>query len=313
LRAIAPDITTALTPPERLSLAEDEWALVRAGHHTVADYLTLAAGFGQEHTSGVLADVTTRLAFIADYLTTAATRPQMEAFIRSLIRPLFDELGFATVASESDDRRALRAAVVGALGTIGEDPAVIAQARAAVDDSLTGGPALEPTVARAVIRTAASHGDAKLFDALSAAAGRATSPEDQYRYLNALADFRDPELVDRGLRRTLSASVRSQDASSYLAGFFSNPAARARAWSFVKEQWPALEPKVTIAFGDTRLVAALGRFCDAPSRDDIRSFFGAHKLPGAVRTLDQTFEQIDDCLAMREKQTAAVAGWLAAR
>jgi hypothetical protein len=44
LRAIAPHIATDLTAPERVSIIDDEWALVRAHRHTVADYLTLAVG-----------------------------------------------------------------------------------------------------------------------------------------------------------------------------------------------------------------------------------------------------------------------------
>src|SRR6185295_12014004 len=58
LRAMAPEIETALAAPERLTLVEDEWALVRAGRHAAADYLTIAAGFAREQTSGVLALVT---------------------------------------------------------------------------------------------------------------------------------------------------------------------------------------------------------------------------------------------------------------
>ena len=34
LRALAPHVETDLTAPERLSLLDDEWALVRAGRHT---------------------------------------------------------------------------------------------------------------------------------------------------------------------------------------------------------------------------------------------------------------------------------------
>lgn len=313
LRAIAPHVAANLSAPERVSLIDDEWALVRAGRHTVADYLTLAAEYGREHASGVLSEVTDRLAFIHEYLTTAATRAPFQAFIRTLLRPIFSELGFAVAPADTDDRRALRAAVIDVLGTTAEDPDVIAQARSALDRSLAGGPGLDPTLAGAVVRTAASHGDAKLFDALTAAADRATSPEDQYRYLNALADFRDPALIDRGLQRALSPAMRSQDAAVYLAAFLRNPAARDRAWAFVKQHWPALEPKVTIVGGDTRIVAALGSFCDARSRDDITSFFAVHTLPGAVRTLEQTIERVNNCLELRATQTAAVAGWLAAR
>ena len=49
LRAMAPDIETGLTAPERVVLMDDEWALVRAGKHSVADYLTLASGFSAEN------------------------------------------------------------------------------------------------------------------------------------------------------------------------------------------------------------------------------------------------------------------------
>jgi aminopeptidase N len=313
LRAIAPRVETDLSAPERLVLLDDEWALVRAGRHSAGDYLTLAAGYTREHTSGVLEEVAHRLGVIDEDLTTEATRPRFEAFTRSLLRPLFDEVGFTAAAGDHDELRSLRAVLIGALGIIGQDPDVISKARAALDRSLAGGPPLEPTVAGAIVKTAAAHGDAKLFDALGAAADRAASPEEQYRYLFALGDFRDPALIDRGLQRSLSPQLRSQDTAIYLAQFLANTAARSRAWAFVTEHWTALEPKVTISGGDTNLIRALGVFCDARSRDEVASFFAAHPLPGAARTLTQTIEQINNCIALREKQTPDVSAWLASR
>src|SRR5215471_97940 len=185
LRAIAPRVGTDLTAPERLILLDDEWALVRANRHTAGDYLTLAAGYGREHTSGVLEEVTRRLAAIHEDLTTDATRPQLELFTRSLLRPLFDEVGFAGSSADTDERRSLRAVLIGTLGTIGHDADVVAKSRAALDRALAGGPALEPTVAGAIVKSASTSGDEKLFDALAAAAERASSPEEQYRYLFA--------------------------------------------------------------------------------------------------------------------------------
>jgi aminopeptidase N len=313
LRAIAPRVATDLSAPERLVLLDDEWALVRAGRHTAGDYLTLAAGYGHERTSGVLEEVARRLAAIDEDLTTEATRPQFEAFTHSLLRPLFDEIGFAGAAGESDERRSLRAVLIGALGTFGQDPDVIAKARTALDRALTGGPALDPTVAGGIVKAAATHGDDRLFDALASAADRAASPEDQYRYLFALADFQEPALIQRGLERSLAPQLRSQDTAIYLAQFLVNPASRGRAWAFVTEHWTVLEPKVVISGGDVNLTRALGAFCDARSRDEVASFFAAHPLPGAARTLTQTIEQINNCIALREKQTPAVTAWLTAR
>jgi aminopeptidase N len=313
LRAIAPHVETDLSAPERMTLLDDEWALVRAGRHTSGDYLTLAAGFGREHVSGVLGDLTGRLGFVRDRLTTSATRAPFEAFTRTLLRPLFDEVGFTGSGTEPDDRRALRGVLIGALGVVGQDPDVIARSRAALDRALAGGPSLEPSSAGAIVRTAATHGDAKLFDALAAAAERANSPDEMYRYLFALSDFSDPALADRGLERTLTPQIRTQDAALYLSGFIVNDATRPRAWTFVQQHWAALEPKVNFVGSDVNLVRSLGTFCDAQSRDEVAAFFKAHPLPGAVRTVTQTIEQINSCIALKEKQTPSVTTWISAR
>ena len=203
--------------------------------------------------------------------------------------------------------------VINTLGAVGQDPDVIAKSRAALDRALAGGPALDSAVAGAIVRTAALNGDAKLFDALASAAERATSPDEQYRYLFALANFPEPALIDRGLERALSPELRSQDTAIYLAQFLVNPTARPRAWTFIRAHWAALEPKVTISGGDVNLTRALGAFCDATSRDEITSFFAAHPLPAAQRTLAQTVEGINNCIASKEKQTPAVTAWLSAR
>jgi len=311
LRAMAPHLVTDLSAPERLSLLDDEWSLVRAGRHTVADYLTLASGFGGERTSGVLATVSGRLQFIRDYLTPKEARPAFERFTRDLLQPVLEHVGFTAAAADPADRRELRAVAIQALGNTGEDTRVIAESRAALDRSLAGGAPLDPTVAGAVVSVAATHGDAALFDALHKAADAATAPDIHYRYLNALSDFTDPALVDRGLRLSLAQTMRSQDTALYLAHFLVNPVTHARAWTFVKANWPALEPKVTIFGGDTNLTSALGSFCDAATRDDISAFFAAHPLPAAARTLKQTIERINNCIDLREKQTPVVEQWLA--
>jgi len=89
--------------------------------------------------------------------------------------------------------------------------------------------------------------------------------------------------------------------------------ARPRTWAFLKQHWSELEGKVTIFGGDSGLINALGSFCDAGSRDDITAFFAAHPLPSASRTLGQTVERINSCIALRERQAPALASWLDGR
>jgi hypothetical protein len=313
IRAIAPDLTVRLTPPERLSLVADEWALVKAGRHTVGEYLTLASGLREERVSGVLGEVTKRLAFIGDYLTTGQTRPRFEQFVQMLLRPLFNELGIMATSGEDDDRRALRAVVIESLGATGGDRDVASKAREVLDRALAGTAPLDTTAADAIITVAAKHGDSALYDALSAAARRATSPSERYRYLYGLTAFEDPALVQRGLEYALSAELRSQDTATYLGRFLANPATNNLAWAFTKRHWTDLAPKIAISYGDVPLVQSLQSFCDPRTRDDIRSFFAAHKLPTASRALDQTLEGMSNCIAVKEKQTPALAVWLTRR
>ncbi len=320
LRALAPDVATTLTAPERASLADDEWALVSAGRHSVADFLTLAGGFGQERTSGMLAQIVGRLEFIHDHVVTDGTQARFSAWVRTLLKPLFADLGVAPVNSidaDADDRRALRAVVIGALGGIGDDPDVVAAARAALDRALASPLApserLDPTTAAAIVRVAARHGDRTLYDALIAAAERATVPDEHYRYLYAATAFEDPALSQRALEYSLAPDIRRQDTALYLTRFLGNPAVNVRAWSFVKEHWSDLQPKLTVSFGDVRIVEALGSFCTVEARDDVKAFFAAHTLGAAARTIDQTIERMNNCIALRAKQAPIMAAWLADR
>src|SRR5439155_9518573 len=310
LHALAPRIQEVLTPPERLSLAGDEWALVRAGRHSVTDYLTLVPGYATEHTNGVLSNVVDRLEFIGEYLTTPENRPRFQAFVRGLFRPLFQEIGFTSATVDSDERRALRATLIHTLGVTAADPQVAVSARAAFDRALGGGPALDPTLSRAIVNVAARNGDATLFDAMLAASERSSSGDEKYRYLYALTQFTDPSLIDRALAYSLTPKLRSQDTATFLARFLEQNHARARAWAFIKEHWSDLQPKLAIFGGDTTVTSALGSFCDAAARDDIQSFFAQHPLPAASRRLSQTVERIDNCIALRSSQTPKVAEFL---
>jgi aminopeptidase N len=310
LRSLSGEVERALTAPERLSLLGDEWALVKAGRHTAAEYLSLIKGYASERVSGIVAEMSIPLGFIHDYVVEGASRAAFQQHVRTLLHPLFLELGISASPGDTDDRRTLRAAALNLVGDIGRDQDAISQARAALQKSLAAGTALDSTSASTILSISVHDGDAALFDKVLAAARTATSPADHYRYLNALTEFEDSALLARALELSLSSELRSQDTALYLAHALGNAAINHRVWAFVKQHWTELAPKVTVALSDVRLVQSLGSFCDAESREDIRSFFTARKLASASRALDQTLERIDNCIAMKQKQKPALMAWL---
>ena len=44
---------------------------------------------------------------------------------------------------------------------------------------------------------------------------------------------------------------------------------------------------------------------------DVEQFFKDHPVPAAERTLRQAFERIDNCVAVKERQSAPASIWLA--
>jgi len=113
--------------------------------------------------------------------------------------------------------------------------------------------------------------------------------------------------------RAISSDVRAQDAALYLAEFFTNPAARPRAWAFVTANWTALEPKPDDLQRRREARQRAGLVCDTGTRDSIVTFSRRIHCKAPRRTLDQTIERINNCIELRDRQTKAVGDWLAAR
>jgi aminopeptidase N len=312
LGTIARDVQRTLTAPERLSLLGDEWALVRAGRHTASDYLTLAAGFGGERSSGVVDELTDHLEDLHG-IAAAEDRPAFEQFVRTLLQPALGEFGFDARPDDSEERQEVRATLIRALGLIGRDEAIATQARAVVQQALAEGEPLEPTVASALVSVAASVGDEALWDALDRSARTAASPGERERYLFALARFSDPQLIDRSLKLALSDDIRSQDTLRFLSRLLANPSATTRTWEFVKRNWKELQSKLSVSYGGATLASGLANLCDPALRNDVQRFFKANPLPGGDRVLDPALERISACIAVRQKQGPAIARWLSTR
>lgn len=311
LAAMAPRIQTLLNAPERLSLVGDEWALVRSGRHSIGDYLTLIGGFGRDTSSAVIAQIVGHLSTVRSYVTTIENRPRFDRFVRRLFEPLAKELGPHTIPGEDGDRTAVRAYILQLLAAVGGEGAVLTYVRDAVDAALDGRQPLDAATADSLVQFAARRGDAQLYDRFLAASRRATSPEERDRYLLALAAFERPALVRRSLDFTLTPDLRSQDTPAFLARLLGNPATNADAWAFTKARWKELEPKALNFLGGASIGTALGSFCDAKPRDDIRAFFKTHALASGERALAQSLERIESCIALRSAQSGALTTWLA--
>jgi aminopeptidase N/puromycin-sensitive aminopeptidase len=61
------------------------------------------------------------------------------------------------------------------------------------------------------------------------------------------------------------------------------------------------------------LVGSTGAFCSTDARDDVQSFFAAHKVPSADRALKHAVEGINGCIELRKLQGPNLEAWMAAQ
>jgi aminopeptidase N/puromycin-sensitive aminopeptidase len=309
LRTMASNVEQAFTPGERIVLLRDDWAGVRSEMHSIADFMALTSNYRSDRAPEVVQELLARLKYIGDYLLTDTDRAAYQRYVRNLLQPQARELGWTAAAGESDERRALRAQIIETLGSTGEDPEVIAEARQMAEKALENPMKVDATMSAAVFHVAAMHGDAALYDKLRARLKSASSPEQYYMYLFALAEFSDPALLQRTLELALTPEVRNQDAFILIAQVMQNPAGSKLAWDFSRAHWADIQ-KIGGTFAGPFLVQTTAKFCDPQSRDQIAAFFAQHQVSEAERTLRQTLESINSCIDLKARQSQELAAWL---
>jgi len=313
IRAIGQDIEKKLTPAERIVLLNDSWSSIRVGEQPIGDYLALAESLQSDRTRAVVEEVTEQLEYISDHFVTDSDREGYEQWVRRLLTPMAQELGWTPKPGESDETKTLRCRVMHTLGYAGRDLEVLAEARKLTEQALDNPAALDHTIAFTTFSLAAQNGDAVLYDkVMDHLQKKGASLEEYYLYFQTSARFSDPKLLQRTLEYALTPAVRSQDTLGLISVVMENPAGTKVAWDFVRGHWPEIE-KVGGGFTSGEVVAATSVFCDAGMRDEAQEFFATHKVPTAERTLKQSVERMNYCVDLKSRQTPQLSSWLERR
>jgi len=312
LRALVAALPS-LTAVERMGLVDHQWALVRAGRAGLDGFLALGEALADERDPDVLLALRRPLGFIGgslipDAAPDAATR--FERFVARSFGPAFDGLGWEPARGETERTRVRRAALLGLVGGVAAAKPVLAEAAARCDRYLANRRSLDPNLADGVTALAARTGDTRRHRQFVEAMRRADTPQEQRRFLFALADFSDPDAIERTLALTLTPAVATQDVMFLLARLLANPAAREACWSFVKRRWKPLRRRMPSLLAG-RLIEATPALLTPEHRRDVARFFATHPVPSAERALRQALERFDAYRAMRRPAAAALARFLA--
>ena len=305
-----------LGPEERLGLVSDQWALVRAGKVEVASFLDLVAGLGAESDHVVLEEILTRLSVIEHRHVADEDRARLHGFIADLFAASSAGLGWRTRAgaTEDDETRLRRAALLRARVLLARVPDGIADAEARYAEHIEGGAgALDPNLLDVVVTAAARSADEARFEGLRRRARTETDPAAKRRFLHALARVETPSLVKRAVELAMTDDVPMQDFTSYMSVLLGNRAAREETWTLIRDGWDTVRAKADSPILIRRLIESFSVLPERRHLVEVEAFLTRHPIDGAKQATAQTLERLRMDIALRERLMPQVRSWLSAR
>ncbi|MBU6453355.1 MAG: M1 family metallopeptidase [Cyanobacteria bacterium REEB67] len=300
------DVLPSLTVLERFNLAGDLWALTLNGTVKLSAFLEFIALFKDETDKNVWTVILTALQYIDRAFDKDTVK--LSAYTRDLLDPTYRRLGWRAADNKSEIDEAeltkqLRGLIIGTLGTVGLDEDVVTECdkRYSTYRQDPVAAALEPDVLGAMITVLAYHGGAARYAEFERAFSAAPSPQEQERYMYALAAFRDESLLRKTLAKTLSGEIRSQSAPYVVRGVMLNPWGRNVGWQFTQDNWERARtvfPSQII----TRMIEGITGLIDPAMAAQVFQFFAAHPVPEGQKTTDQHLEKLKVALAFKQRE-----------
>jgi cytosol alanyl aminopeptidase len=321
LKKVLDDRGSHLTAAERVGVLGDVDSLAEEGEVSVQVALTLVPEFSKDPDWQVVQAAAYIAALLKGESVPADLRDKGARFIRQQFGREALALGWTAKPGENDDTRLLRQKLVPFVASSGEESGLIDEAGKLAREWLaahrTGGTAsVGPNMLESVLRVAAEFGNRELFNSLRSAVIAERDHHIRELLLEALGSFRNPELARASLDLLLSDQVDVRE-SFYplLFGPISFLDTRDVPFEFVKQHLDALLKRLPREVGEdyaAQLPSVGATFCDTRDRNALDSFFAdrVKDYNGGPRTLEQTLEGIDLCIAARKSMTPELTAFL---
>ncbi len=306
-----------LEPLERYNLISDTWAAALAGQAPVADVLQLAGALSQsgERDPSVWSVVVGALGLF-DRVVPDDDRPILQQAVRSLLGPIGTQLGWDPRDDDEERTPSLRSTLLRTLGTIGADAAISDEAVRRFAAAQTGGPkgadsvsgvssgvgsGLHPDTESAILDIVATTGGPQEYEVYLERYRHPANPQEENRYLYALAAFDQPELAARTFDLALS-EVRTQNAPFVLQLLVANRVTGPETWSRITTAWDTLVDRFPANILP-RMLDGVRTLCQSPElAEEVAGFVESHPLAAGGKTVEQILERLRVNVAFGQRE-----------
>jgi len=299
LREELAERVSALPGEERYSLVSDTWANVLAGDVPAAEFLELAVQFKDELEPEIWGAIIGGLGEL-NRVVSSDDRPDLQRFIRDLVTPAADRMGWEPAEGESDLQRRLRGLLQRTRGVLGGDESTLPDARALFEAAL-GGAAVDGEVAAAALAIVAANGGQEEFDTFIDAFQTAGSPQDEVRYLQAAIAVPEQETAAQVLDMLLRGEIRRQDGAWVTARLIGHRTTGAESWQRIKDRWD--EVLAAVPPQSQRHILDWLPFRSEPDvAADIEAWLAENALAGGSKYTEQQLELLRVRVGLRGRE-----------
>jgi aminopeptidase N len=294
-----------LSEEERVGFVSDTWAMVMSSRTPVTSYLALLDQLLSESSYSVWHNVIQALATIDRLERGQPGRAAFQAYVCTLLGPLFRRIGWDAKSDEELTTKLLRSDLIQTLGIFG-DRIVIDEAFRRFEDSRKGQADLPADLRGAVTAVVGRYSSPAVYDELYKFAQDAPLLEAKQDFYHALEVALDPDLAKRTLQLVVTMSP-AESKTAFSAVALAGEHAEL-AWQFAKDHldelhtqyteslWPDLLPGIAEGFNVSGRADELVQFARAQGSADSlsKAKAAADRLRFRAKLRDHLLPDVDD-------------------
>jgi len=301
----------ALPTVDRIGIQNDAFALAQAGLLDTTEALNIAKAYLNEVDYTVWSDlIGNNLRKVKEVWSGEPNYDQLKKFIRHLITPISQKLGWDAKPGESDLNNMLRNVLLDELSSV-DDPHTAAEAKKRFENFVQNNVSI-PADTRTLVYKQVAKESAEGYERILNIYRTADLHEEKLRALRGITANHHPDLLKRTLEFSLSKEVREQDIVYIFFETEGSGFSRDAAWNFIKANWNEFQEKLgkTGMLMDRLIKYGTEAFVSNDKADDVEQFFKEHPVPVAERTIKQSIESIRTKAKWLERNRGSVAQWL---
>jgi len=277
---------------DRWSLQNDLFSQCISGTKQLQEYLDFTTSYHDEDDYITLLNLAQNLYYLYKLTIKEKFSDEIRTYTVQFLGTIFDRLGWDSKKNEKHTDSLLRSFVITALGKLG-DKEILGEANKRFNKFLKNKNSLVADLQEPVFVLAAWQGDKKTYSKLLSLYRKSTLQEEKIRFLMAMCNFKQKNLLLKTLALSLTPDVRSQNIRVPIMGISANIHGRDVLWPWLKKHWKKLIRKFGVGNPlANRIVASVGGVIDDKQERDVRNFFKRNPLPGTERIIEQTLERV---------------------